>query len=575
MAQGPNYLSSQRPILRFERWYWLVLFVLVSLGIHLFLVSQSRAFYIQGLAQRGGEMEVALLPLDEPKPPPVSKKESPPKTPPAALKHPAPIRNLSIHKAEKPNHSLSPLHNPTSPTKPSRVKPLDTPIDRKVAKENVQPGAVDPMKDEKPLPLGLPVGKRDSGMPRLDRAPRLDRNPGGGGSPAPGVVLGGKDGAPGPENPPEDVVFNGGGAGGMNLPKAAPRIGGGGGRSILSVENPLAKDAIPEEKPGLGPGLGGGQGAGAGGGAGYSRSRGIGTRLDGKEALATLKSKPGEGIGAGEGRGIGTKPPGGGKGTGAELPGTGGTGVGYGRGSGIGVGEGSGAGVGDGSGGRVGRVRGMPFGDVAGLLRGGDPNGGGGIGGGPGGPGRGAVFGARPSGGGNGPVHVVYLLDVSFSMNDLDKIGKAKAALKKALSELRPGDSFNIFPFDRGVHAFSEQMVRALPENLQVARQYVDAIDLGPGTNISSAIAVGLQQEGVNQIYLMSDGEPNRGIVDFRELRRQTRRFNTENVPIDTLALGLGERFPGVQLLRGIAEDNSGRFSYIDLSRVASPAGDH
>src|SRR6185369_8049324 len=125
-----------------------------------------------------------------------------------------------------------------------------------------------------------PTGKRDSG-PELQRMARL-QTPGGGGSPAPGLVLGGKGGAPGPISPPEDIVFNGGGAGGVNLPKAPPRIGGGGGKSILSVENPLAKELIPEEKPGVGPGLGGNQGQGAGGGVGVGRELGIGTRLDGK-----------------------------------------------------------------------------------------------------------------------------------------------------------------------------------------------------------------------------------------------------------------------------------------------------
>ncbi len=551
--------------MRYERWYWLIIFILISVSIHLGLMVRSYAFFAPPAPQKPAELVAELQPIKEVEVKKEPKKETPPPKPIPVPKKFAQIPEKVIKPHEKPNHSISPLKNRTEPAKPTRVKPLDTPIDRRIAKANVQPGGVDPTKEEKPLPIGLPIGRKDAGEPKLTRIARAEI--GGGGSPAPGPIPGGKGGAPTPENPIEDIIYNGGGAGGTNLPKEAPRIGGGGGKSVLSIENPLAKDAVPEEKPGLGPGLGGGQGAGAGQGVGYARDKGIGTRLDGKQALATLRSKPGEGIGASEGRGIGTKPPGGGKGTGAELPGTGGSGVGYGRGSGVGVGDGRGTGVGDGDGGRPGRVRGVPFGDIAGLLNGGDPNGGGGQGGGPGGPGRGSVFGLRPSGGGNGPVHVVYLLDVSLSMNDLDKIGKAKDALKKAIGELRPGDSFNIFPFDGLVHSFSEAMVAAKPENVQVAKQYVDAIDLGEGTNISSALAVALQLGGVNQIYLMSDGEPNRGEIDFRELRRKCKRWNTEKVTISTLALGTGERFLGMELLKGIAEDNEGQFTYVDLSR--------
>ena len=52
--------------------------------------------------------------------------------------------------------------------------------------------------------------------------------------------------------------------------------------------------------------------------------------------------------------------------------GTGGSGLGYGRGKGIGIGDGAGEGVGNGPGTeeRVGRLRGIPFGDIAGTLRG-------------------------------------------------------------------------------------------------------------------------------------------------------------------------------------------------------------
>ncbi len=178
-------------------------------------------------------------------------------------------------------------------------------------------------------------------------------------------------------------MFSGGGAGGTKLPSVAPRLGGGGGRSVLSANNPLAKDAIPEDRPGLGPGRGGGLGAGAGGGAGYARGTGIGTDPNGKVALGTLRRKPGSGIGAGTGAGIGTRSPGGGRGAGAELPGTGGTGFGSGRGSGVGVGDGFRPGMGSGGvargggagGGRVALNRGIPFGDITGILRG-DPRGG-------------------------------------------------------------------------------------------------------------------------------------------------------------------------------------------------------
>jgi hypothetical protein len=443
--------------------------------------------------------------------------------------------------------------------------------------------------DEKPGFGGPAKSTPNAGGPRLSRTAQATPSLAGGGAPTPGPDPG-RNGLKSPEAPPEDVLFNGGGAGGDKLPKAAPRIGGGGGRSLLAATNPLAKDAIPEDRPGLGPGIGGGTGVGAGGGVGASRGQGIGTSPDGKFALSTLRSKPGVGIGAGSGSGIGTRSPGGGTGTGAELPGTGGTGTGYGKGSGTGIGNGRGAGFaagapagggrgggaglggGNGTPGRFALNRGIPFGDLSGLLTGGDERGGGGKGGGPGGPGRGGLFGQKPGLGGKGgdagaPAHIVYLLDSSGSMNQGDKIGKAKDALRKALLELKPGDSFNIITFDANVHWFAASLLSASKENITMGLQYVEAIQLRGGTNLSAGLEKALAHADATHIFLLSDGEPSRGITEPTQLRNSVKEWNQHNVQILALALGLGEQFPGIPLLKGLADDNNGKFSYVNLAK--------
>jgi hypothetical protein len=76
-----------------------------------------------------------------------------------------------------------------------------------------------------------------------------------------------------------------------------------------------------------------------------------------------------------------------------------------------------------------------------------------------------------------------------------------------------------------------------------------------------------LALEPATHIFLMSDGEPNSGITDADELRALIRERNSRKARILTLALGLGEQFPGIPLLKGIAEDNRGKFDYVNLSR--------
>ncbi|HOM81785.1 MAG TPA: PA14 domain-containing protein [Armatimonadota bacterium] len=245
-----------------------------------------------------------------------------------------------------------------------------------------------------PLPLGLPIGRRDAaGEPE----PGLVSRQVGGGAPTPGS---GDDPGGGSRaaRAPETVTFRFG-AGGMRLPKATPRIGGGGGTASVLATGPSTREAdeVPvSPRPGVGPGQGGGAGAGIGGGLGYSRGRGIGVAA-GAHDLAVTRRRPGAGIGAASGSGVGASGPGSGRQASAELPGTGGR---------RGAGDGSGSGLGTGSGRGIAKARpgleGIPFGDPGGTPAGGNPAGGGGKGGGPGGPGHGIQMARRGTGSGGG-----------------------------------------------------------------------------------------------------------------------------------------------------------------------------
>lgn len=547
--------------MRTERWYWLLFFCCIALMIQLSVGWVSRGYHLGALGiPKAKALEVALEPLSEPKKPdpaPEPKKPDPkpePKAVPVPVHKPAPKARPVVvaRNVEKPVEKPAP--KPAEPIVPKAEKPAAPKVDPNAAALE----AMKKIESEKPLPSGLPTMPKEN-APRLTRANTPKLPVGGGGAPSPAPTPGGHDGFKAPEAPPEDVVYHNGGAGGEKLPAVAPIVGGG-KTSILSVPNLLA-GTVPEEKPGLG--------AGNGGGVGYATGKGIGTQANGGVALGTLHRKPGPGIGAATGSGIGTHPPGGGRGTGAELPGTGGLGQGYGRGKGIGLGDGDGEGVGNGPGtdNRIGRMRGIPFGDVAGNLRG-DPGGGGS---GPGGLARGGVFTGKPGGGGGGPVHIVYALDVSGSMRDGNKIGKAKEALKTALSELKATDTFNIIMFKRDVDVFAPDSVPATLVNKTNAIAYVDNVPIGNGTNISRAMDAALNMNGITHIYLMSDGEPNGGIQDFYQLRQFVKEKNTKNVKILTLALGLGEQFPGIVLLKGIAEDNGGNFRYINMAKINNP----
>ena len=148
-----------------------------------------------------------------------------------------------------------------------------------------------------------------------------------------------------------------------------------GGESILSVNNPLAEDAVPEEKPGFSSGVGGHPGIGAGGGRGGLNGLRMASRLGGVGSGAGGGTGGGRGAGSGKGGGIGR---GAGRGTGAGRSGSGdGNGADVVGGAdgwgGVGFGTGGGRG-GSGMGGLRVAARtgagGGAFGGVGDLLRG-------------------------------------------------------------------------------------------------------------------------------------------------------------------------------------------------------------
>ena len=573
--------------MRIERWYWLYAFCVCSLIIHGILALSTRSVGEKETGSNTGGIEVSMVPSPDPtpeakpdpKPDPKPIKKAEPKLKPKAT---AEVKNEI--RAE-PKRIRARIAAPLLPI-PRNFASIKSSTHRSrkivvVEKSESAPKIV-PKPELKPITERKPIILPDailSETPQIVESrvrlnvptPRVHSNrtksqliPSGGSPASNALTVKGKES----ESPPsakEDVQYNGGGIGGNELPQTAPRIGGGGGNSILSVKdenNPLG-DIVPDEKPGSGPGTNGGRGNGSGGGVGHSKGVAIGIVETGNAALGSLRRKTGAGIGesARNTEGIGTKAPKSARGISEDLPGTGGTGLGYGRGKGIEISD---------TGDELplsAKLRGAPFAEIAGLLdtpkANSEDKGRGGLG-------RGAVFDPKPVGGGDGAIHVVYCLDISGSMRDGNKIGKAKEAIKRALSELRQTDGFNIVLFKKTVASLSPDMEKVSADSISRANSYIDNINIGDGTNVSGAMDIAFQYNGVTHIYLISDGEPNGGINDFGELRRFIRDKNKNRVKILTLALGLGEDFPGKRLLEDIAKENNGIYSYVNL---ASPRG--
>lgn len=161
-----------------------------------------------------------------------------------------------------------------------------------------------------------------------------------------------------------------------------------------------------------------------------------------------------------------------------------------------------------------------------------------------------------------GPRHVVYVLDVSLSMPT--RIAQAKEELRTALETLGQSETFGLVAFDKQAHPFQSGMAAVTPESIAQAQAWLDAQELGEGTNLEAALRFALGQPDVNTVVVLTDGVPTVGESNADKLARLARRLNTNRARIYTIGLvgknpdGSDDTFEAAGLLQRLARESGG-----------------
>jgi len=218
---------------------------------------------------------------------------------------------------------------------------------------------------------------------------------------------------------------------------------------------------------------------------------------------------------------------------------------------------------------------GSPKGDIEGSGTGDHGNGNGiGPGEGPGtGEGKGP-FGID-AGPGEGPRHIVYVVDESGSMDS--RIDTTRSELDDALSTLSTDETFNMIAFSTDVRVFDEgTMDRGSRANVDQAKQWLGYQRPDGGTNLQRALQSALGMPGVNVVVLITDGVPTYGETNFGKIARNIRRSNRNHARIYTIGLigknpdGTDDTFEATKLLQQLALDSGGTSKFVSLG-VSTP----
>ncbi len=168
------------------------------------------------------------------------------------------------------------------------------------------------------------------------------------------------------------------------------------------------------------------------------------------------------------------------------------------------------------------------------------------------------------------PVNLVFLLDVSGSMNTPDKLGLVQFAMKQLVDRLAPDDTLSIVTY-AGYDAIALQPTAV--EDKSVILDALDALSAGGGTNGEAGILAAYQlaeqayrDDGVNRVILCSDGDMNIGVTG-NALVRLVEQNRDRGIFLTTLGFGTGNY--NDEQMEQLADNGNGNYAYIDSKNEA------
>jgi Ca-activated chloride channel family protein len=164
------------------------------------------------------------------------------------------------------------------------------------------------------------------------------------------------------------------------------------------------------------------------------------------------------------------------------------------------------------------------------------------------------------------PANLVFLIDVSGSMQSPDKLPLLKNAFRLLTDQLTARDRVSMV-----VYAGSSGVVLEPTAGDQKTkiREAIDRLEAGGSTNGAEGIERAYQlardaqvKGGINRVVLATDGDFNVGVVDFEALVDMAERQRTGGVALTTLGFGTGNY--NDQLLERLADAGNGNYAYVD-----------
>ena len=169
------------------------------------------------------------------------------------------------------------------------------------------------------------------------------------------------------------------------------------------------------------------------------------------------------------------------------------------------------------------------------------------------------------------PANLVFLVDVSGSMDRREGLPLVKSTLKLLVDQLRDQDRVSLV-----VYAGESRVVLKPTSGRDKTkiRNAIEQLTAGGSTAGASGIELAYQMaregfidKGINRILLATDGDFNVGISDFDSLKQMAVEQRKSGVSLTTLGFGVDNY--NEHLMEQLADAGDGNYAYIDNLREA------
>ncbi|MFP2924866.1 vWA domain-containing protein [Pyxidicoccus sp. 3LG] len=170
------------------------------------------------------------------------------------------------------------------------------------------------------------------------------------------------------------------------------------------------------------------------------------------------------------------------------------------------------------------------------------------------------------------PAHLVFLVDVSGSMGEPDRLGLAQTAMKLAVGGLNEEDTVAITTYAGDVRTVLEATPAGRRGDIEEA---IDSLTTGGGTSMGDGLELAYRQAARNagpgnvaRVVVLTDGDTNLGRNQTAdEMLASVAGYVKEGVTLSTIGFGVGNYRD--DLMERLANKGNGNCFYIDSEREA------